>query len=143
MSEYKLHLAIKAHIESAFIGPQNPNLKFWHVPNETRDATDAYFKKQMGVLPGVLDLCFGWPHKQTGVLEIKMPGEKITAAQNRFMSWANLIGWHTGAAYTVRQAHNVLCRWELKASHNNILEPDYATQEEKFRRGEDFFRPRE
>lgn len=135
--EYKLHIAALAHINSAFIGSHNPGLKCWHVPNETKDATDAFFKKQMGVLPGVLDFCLGWPVSKVGVLEIKPLGKILTPAQNKYSSWAASIGWHTGAAWSVRDVHRILQVWGLKAAHHTIIEPDYATKEEKQKRGAD------
>ena len=139
--EYRLHVATLKHVNSAFIGPQNPNLKIFHYPAETRDATDAFFKKQMGVESGFLDFILGWPNN-TGVLEIKPPGKTLSSSQNRFISWAKLIGWHTGVAHTVRQAHFHLCTWGLVASHQQILEPDYRTEQKKFSDSYDFYAPR-
>lgn len=131
MSEYKLHIATKEHIEKCFIGPQNPSLKFWHVANETRDAEQAFWNKKMGVLPGVLDFQFGWPVSKAGVLELKFGKNKLTSQQNHFISWAHFIGWHTGVATTVRQAHNILEQWGLKPLYNVVIEPDYRTQEKR------------
>lgn len=139
--EYKLHIAILAHINSAFIGPHNPNLKCFHVPNQSRDGTEAFFNKQLGVLPGVSDMLFGWNGNHTGALEIKAEYNELSSAQNKFMSWAKIIGWHTGTAKTVKQAHEVLIKWGLKPAHNTIVEPDYRTKEEKFRDAHNFFAP--
>lgn len=134
--EYKLHIAVVAHLNSAFIGVHNPNLKFLHIPNQTRDATEAFFNKKMGVLPGASDLLFGWNHN-TGVMELKPPDESLRGNQIKFMSWAKTIGWHTGAAWSVKDAHRILQSWGLKAGHHSIIEPDYATDEEKFKRASD------
>lgn len=158
--EYKLHIAILAHINSAFIGTHNPNLKIWHTPNQTRDATEAYFNKEMGVLPGVLDFFLAWPidpsvlQKMTKfpdfkpkwicacVLEVKPPGESLSSPQNKFTSWAHKIGFHTGMARTVKQSHYILLGCGLNASHHTIIEPDYRTKEEKFKDAFDFYKPR-
>ena len=140
-SEYKLHIAVIAHINSTFIGTQNPNLKFWHVANQVRDAKEAFFNKKMGVLAGVPDLMFGWPVSKVGVLELKAKGGHLSSPQNRFMSWAHSIGWRIGEARSVRDAHNVLISWGLVAAHHSIIEPDYSTEQEKFRQAIDMFKP--
>lgn len=131
-SEFKLHLAIKAHYESCFIGAHNPNLKIFHIANESRDSTQGHFNKMLGQLRGVSDLMAGWPYN-TGVCEIKLAGGKLTADQNRFLSWAHIIGWHTGVARSVKQFHEVAIKWGLKAAHHNIQEPDFRSKEQKFR----------
>ncbi len=138
--EYRLHVAIVKHVNSAFIGAHNPNMKFFHVPNQNKDATQAFFNQQLGVLPGVPDLIFSWP-ANIGGLEIKAPTGKLSSPQNRFLSWAKLIGWHTGTAKSVRQAHHLLVMWGLKAAHQSIVEPDYSTQQQKFERAFDWYKP--
>lgn len=139
-SEFKLHMAIKKHYESCFIGMQNPNLKIMHIANEQRDSTQGYFNKMLGVHAGFTDILAGWPG-HTGVCEIKLPGKPLTASQNRFLSWAKLIGWQTGVARTVKMFHELMLSWGLKASHSYITEPDYSTDSAKLRRGEEFFKP--
>lgn len=145
--EYKLHVAIVAHIESAFMGPHNPNLKYWHTANQSRDATEAFFNKKMGVLPGISDLIFSWPHPsiegavKMGALEIKTKDGKFSSAQNRFLSWGRSIGWSVGEARTAKAAHMVLCSWGLRASHTSILEPDLRTKPEKFQDVHNFYQP--
>ncbi len=146
-SEYHLHVAIVTHIESAFMGAHNPNLKFWHTANQSRDATEAFFNKKMGVLPGISDLIFSWPHPsiadnvRMGALEIKAKDGKFSSAQNRFLSWGRSIGWSTGEARTVKAAHMVLCSWGLNAAHTSIIEPDMRTKSEKFMDARDFYKP--
>lgn len=138
--EFKLHIAILKHINSCFIGSHNPNLKVFHIPNQNRDAKEGYFNKMMGILPGASDLIAGWPNN-TGVLEIKASEGKLSSAQNRFISWAKLIGWHTGEARTVRAAHMVLLSWGLKAAHESVLEPDYRDKQQKFKDAFDWNKP--
>lgn len=133
--EYLLHTAILKHVRSAFIGGHNPNLRIFHVPNEQRNATAAFFGKMMGVEPGVSDFLLGWPG-HTGACEVKAPGKPLTAPQNRFLSWCALVGWNHGVARSVRQAHDLLCSWGLKPSHSLIHEPDYSTKEEKRRQSD-------
>ncbi len=141
MSEYRLHMACLEHCRSAFIHPGNTGLKIMHVRNETRSAEDAFWGKRMGVEPGFSDFILGWSPGKVGVCEIKLPNRPISSAQNKFLSWADWIGWKTGKARTVRQFHDTLIGWGLKAVHAIVAEPDYATNEEKLRRGEEFFKP--
>lgn len=154
-TEYKLNVAVAKHINSVFIGTHNPNLKWWHIANETRSSADAFFGKQKGVLPGVSDLMFGWPCDSaiwkkiisfllsggllpkifrlanTGVIELKKPGEPLSGNQNKFISWADSIEWHTGEARSVREVHNILIGWGLHALHHSVIEPDYRTDTQK------------
>ena len=139
--EFQLHIAALNHINAAFIGHINPDLKFWHVPMETRDAQDAFWKKKMGAIPGVLDFQFGWPTGNAGVLELKVKPNKLTSEQNKFISWAHHIGWHIGVAYTVQEVHDILLSWGLKARPYHIIEPDYASKEQKFQRYFDMLKP--
>lgn len=140
MSEFHLHLAIKKHYDSCFIGTHNPNLKIMHIANENRDSAQGFFNKMLGVERGFPDILVVWP-SHVAVCEIKLPGKPLSAAQNRFISWANLIGWHTGIARSVRQFHELMILWGLNPSHSQILEADYASKDEKLRRGEAFFSP--
>ena len=140
-SEFELQIAVNKHIDSCFVGSHNPDFKYWHIANENRDADQAYWNKVLGVLPGVLDLMAGWPVSQCGVLELKVGKNKLTTPQNKFISWARHIGWHTGVAYTVKQAHGVLCQWGLKPAHNSIIEPDYRTWDEKNKDAQNFYMP--
>lgn len=140
-SEFRLHLAIKKHYESCFIGAHNPNLKIFHVANESRDAVQGYWNKVLGILPGLPDLMAGWPHKNTGICEIKLPGKPLSSAQNKVISWAHHIGWHTGVARSVRQFHEVALSWGLKAGHQSILEPDQRTEQQKFSDSYSYFKP--
>lgn len=134
--EYAIHVAIVDHIRCSF-----PQVKIMHIPNQSRDATEAFFNKKLGVLPGVSDLILGWHYKGIGVLEIKNDDGKLSNAQNRFLSWAAWAGWHTGIARTVRGAHNILCEWGLKPTNEAIKEPDLRTKEQKFQDVFDMYKP--
>lgn len=134
--EFKLHVACLKHGRSAF-----PQAKFIHIANQTRDAKEAFFNKMLGVEPGASDFLVGWRHRQVGVLEIKTADGRLSTPQNKFLSWADSIGWSTGVARSVRQFHDTLVKWGLNPEHDSCLEPDYATDQEKLRRGESFFKP--
>lgn len=141
--EYKLHVAALDHILSAF-----PQVKPIHVPNQTRDATEAFFNKRMGVVQGVSDFLIGWSRKDyggagVGVLEIKAPDGRLTTPQNKFLSWAHHIGWGTGTAKSVREVHNTLVGWGLKPLHAAIREPDYRTKEDRIKEAYSFYSPLE
>jgi hypothetical protein len=125
MSEYKLHVAIIKHIESAF-----PGLLYFHVPNQTRDATEAFFNKQMGVRPGIPDIILAWRGGQ-GMMEIKTEAGKISSNQNKTMSAFHAIGWHTGVVRNVKSAHQMLVAWGIKPVHNAIKEPDLRSDDQK------------
>lgn len=136
MSEYKLQVAVIVHIRNVF-----PQVRAIHIPNQSRDATEAYFNKQMGVEPGTSDLLIGWKGRNVGVLELKYDKGRISTAQNKFLSWADSIGWSTGVAYSVKQTHDILIEWGLQPLHHVIQEPDYSTKEEKFEAVMDFYKP--
>lgn len=137
--EYKIHMAIKDHVEKCFY-PRNPNLKLIHIPNQTKNAQEGYFKKLMGAHPGFSDFLAGWPHN-TGVLEVKKPGGYLAPEQNKFISWADRIGWHTGIARSVKEAHNVLKSWGLIAAYESTIEPDLRTNDQKRKDAFDFYKP--
>lgn len=139
-SEFKLHMAIKKHYDSCFLGTHNPGLKIMHIANEQRDSTQGYFNKMLGVEKGFSDILAGWP-KNTGVAEIKLPGKYLTSSQQMFLHWAEHIGWHTGIWRTVKQSHDCLILWGHKAAHNTIIEPDYRNEQKKFADSYDFYQP--
>lgn len=139
MSEFKLHLAIKKHYESCFIGSHNPNLKIMHIANEQRDSTQGYFNKMLGVEKGFPDILAAW-RGGVGVCEVKLPGKPLTSDQNKFLSWAKHIGWHTGIARSVEQFHNVARGWGLAPAHSSISEADLRSDIEKKSDAFEFFR---
>lgn len=126
--EFKTQLAIVAHHNLFF-----PHVKLIHIPNQTRDATEAYFNKLMGVQPGASDLLLGWKNCGVGVCEIKAPGEKPTSSQNKFLSWANFIGWKEGWVTTVKGYHELLLSWGLEpvSKCTYFKEPDLRSRDQK------------
>lgn len=139
-TEFRLHIAVLKHVNSAFIGAQNPGLKIFHVANESRDAQQGYWNKIQGVEPGVSDFLCCW-RGHMGALELKTSTGKLSNAQNKFLSWGRSIGWHTGVARSVQQAHWLLVQWGLKAAHNTIIEADQRTDAGKFKDAYDFYVP--
>lgn len=142
-TEFKLHMAIKKHYDACFIGAHNPSLKIMHIANENRDSTQGHFNKMLGVHKGFPDLLAGWPHKNIGVCEIKLPGNKLTKEQEHFMIWAKAVGWHTGVARSVQQAHHLFCIWGLKPafSYKPTQEPDQRSDMQKKHDVFEMYRP--
>lgn len=138
--EFRLHIAIVQHLRSSF-----PHVGFFHPTNEQKDATSAYFGKVMGVRPGTSDLVLGWAGRNIGALEIKTEEGRISTAQNKFLSWADSVGWSTGVARSVRGAHNILCAWGVKpileGEYTHFREPDYLTKSEKHALVHDMYKP--
>jgi hypothetical protein len=133
--EFRIHAAIVEHVQSAF-----PTVMFFHVPNQTRNATEAHFNKILGVRLGIPDLIFAW-RGGCGMMEIKAADGKLSTAQNKTMSAYHAIGWHTGVARNVRSAHMLLMAWGLEPTHNAIREANLQTKEEKFKDAFDLYRP--
>lgn len=139
--EFKLQLAVIEHHKLAF-----PYIKAIHIPNESRDATEGYFNKLLGVEPGASDILLGWSSHLyggmgVGVCELKSEDGKLSTSQNKFLSWADGIGWHTGVARTVKQYHEVICSWGHSSLIKYIREPDLRSHEEKVKAAIDWFRP--
>lgn len=135
MSEYHLQVAVIKHLQSAF-----PHLLYFHIPNQSRDATEAFFNKQLGVRAGASDLLIAWKGGQ-GLIELKMDKGRVSNEQNKFLSAFRHIGWKTAVCRSVRTVHETLKYWGLEPVHNICVEPDHTTKEEKLRRGEAFFKP--
>lgn len=135
MTEYRLHVAIIKHIESAF-----PGLLYFHVPNQTRNATEAFFNKKMGVRAGIPDIIFAWRDGQ-GMMEVKTETGAISSSQNKTMSAFHAIGWHTGVVRNVRNAHHMLMSWGLEPKHHSIIEPDLRTDDQKKKDSFDMQKP--
>lgn len=141
--EYKLHVAVVEHLRRAF-----PTLLWTHCPNKPKDAQDGFFKKQMGVRPGVADLLFWWVDKSElpwnllcGAIELKIGKGRQGNDQNRFASSFGDNGGFYAICKSVKDVHDTLIKWGLKPKCNSILEPDYATKEEKFERASEFYSP--
>ena len=82
--------------------------RIWHVPNgEKRDIKTAKRLKEMGVVPGVLDLHY-FARMRFGMIELKKPGGRLSKDQRAFMedADANLIRYDV--AYSVFEAANIL-----------------------------------
>lgn len=75
-----------------------PGLMWWHVPNGGyRNPREAKKLKDMGVLPGVADLCFLLPGGLSGFIELKVGKNPQTQSQKDFA----LAAIANGAAYAV------------------------------------------
>lgn len=76
-----MHCALAAHLRLN----AEPNIVWFHVANETGGigARRGAMNKRMGVRAGVFDYYFS-KRKGTFWLELKAPGEKLSAAQEQF-----------------------------------------------------------
>lgn len=145
--EYRLHVACVEHIDECFPGI----VELMHPPNRPGDAADGFFKKKMGARPGAPDLWLSWNHGafdssrpfmlECALVELKVPPNKLSTAQNKFMSSYARIGWKTKLCYTVKQVHDALVGWGLKPRYNSVVEPDMRSDSEKFQDALDFYRP--
>lgn len=136
--EYRIQVAVVKHLDSAF-----PSLLYTHVPNRSSDAADGFFKKQMGVRPGVADLICWWPsngHLECGAIELKAHKGRWGGEQNKFASSFTYIGGRYALCKSVKEAHDALCGWGVVPAHYAIVEPDLRGEQQKFADSFDFFK---
>lgn len=144
--EFRLQLAVVKHLDSCF----KAKLEYYHIPNRPGDAADGHFKKLMGSKAGASDLVVSWNHGavdpskpfllECGLIELKAPGGTLSSPQNKFLSRYHFLGWKTAVCYSVRQVHDALVSWGIKAAYNQTTEPDYRSDDEKKRDAIDMFR---
>lgn len=144
-AEFKLQLAVVEHLKSAF-----PCLLWTHVPNKGGSAKDGFFKKAMGVRPGVADLIFWWSQHQhfsntnlikCGAIELKASKGKQSSDQNKFASSFVHVGGKYAVCKSVREVHEALKSWGLTAKHEHCIEPDTRSKQQKFSDAFDAFKP--
>ncbi len=147
-AEYRLQVAVVKHLQSAF-----PSLLFTHVPNRSKDAQDGFFRKQMGVLPGVPDLIFWyretlrddgrlvWSGIVSAAIELKASKGRSSNDQNRFASSFVHIGGKYAVCKSVKEAHDALVSWGLEPRHDGYVEPDTRSDNQKKADSFDYFKP--
>ncbi len=138
--EFKLQCAVVEHLASAF-----PGLEYTAFPGRPGSARDGFFKRKMGVKPGVPDLIFTWNdgHLRAGLIELKADTGRVSNDQNRVMSAWSRLGWSTNVCRTVRQVHETLQSWGITPKHNGIQEPDYRSWDEQMQQAMDLYAPHE
>lgn len=124
--EYKIHCAIVEHHRTAF-----PMVGLIHIANQTRDATEAFHNKRMGVEPGVYDLLILSSVATADFVEIKAPEGYPSTSQKKFKGRLDAKGFRNGIVKSVRQYHELLKSWGHHAVHDFIKEPDLRTSGEK------------
>lgn len=142
-----------------------PHVLITAFPGRPGDATDGFFKKMMGVRPGVSDIVlwwgftyplwattwlikmldhlgFGFCHMHSGVVELKVDA-RVTSSQNKFLSAIHSLGGHQGVARSWEQYYHLLCSFGIKpvCECTQFHEPDYRDLSEKFQDAHDFFKP--
>ena len=133
--EYNIQVAAVAHIRTAF-----PDLLFTHVPNRGGSAADGFFKKQLGVMPGVADLIFWW-EGGFGAIELKTPGGIWKPAQRKFEWMFSARGGKYAVCKSVKEVHATLKSWGLKSVHEAVKEPDLRSEAQKKQDMFDYYKP--
>lgn len=137
--EYRLQLAVVKHLDTWYKG----KCEWLHIPNKPGNASDGFFKKQMGAKAGASDLLFTWNNRylHCALIELKSPDGTLSSQQNKFLSRFNRLGWHTAVCKSVDEVNKALRGWGLDSGTIEVMEPDYRSKEEKFEDAIDFFRP--
>jgi|SRR6516165_1321149 hypothetical protein len=78
---------------------------------DLRNVLVAKRLKEMGVLPGVPDMCFLLDRGRTGWLELKAPGGRLTPEQRGFGMKSQKLGHYWGMASTMDEAMTILKAW--------------------------------
>jgi len=134
-----------------------PHVIMTAFPGRPGDAQDGFFKKMMGVRPGISDIllwwksegtpCFGgngreWDTLQAGVVEIKVDA-RVSSAQNKFLSAIHHIGGKDGVAHSWEEYYKLLCFWGIKPTSVCTIfdEPTYQTEQQKFSTAYEFYKP--
>jgi len=111
-SELQIHIGIVQLLKFTAA----PGVVYLHCPNgELRDKRAAAKLKAMGVRPGVADLMLLIPQGSgpaiTAFMEIKRPGERLSAAQEQFRDDVQAIGCLWDVVFSIDRAADVLREW--------------------------------
>lgn len=113
-------------------------------PGRPGDAQDGFFKKMMGVKPGIPDILLWWDTDKlhAGAVEIKVDA-RISNDQNKVISTMHGMGIHTGVARSWQEYYKLLCSFGVKPVYvcTRFEEPDYSTEQQRFKKSFDFFAP--
>lgn len=134
--EFKLQVHIVEKHNQYF-----PHVLMTAFPGRPGDARDGFFKKMMGVKPGVSDILIWW-RGASGSIELKVEA-RVSSGQNKWMSAFSRLGGKTGVVHSWREYYKLLCSWGINPMHECTLfdEPDFSSESEKFQQAADFFRP--
>ena len=134
-----------------------PHVLLTHIANRAGDATDAFFKKKMGVRPGVSDLAIWWlpdfltgntkkhyglKPMQAGMVELKVDA-RVSTAQNKWLSAFAACGGYEGVAKSWQEYYKLLCSWGIKPTQECRIfdEPRYESIEDKHAAAHDLYKP--
>lgn len=142
-----------------------PHVIMTHIPNQTRDSTEAFFNKQLGVRAGASDIAlwwgfsyptwatiwlakmikflgFGFSLMHSGVVELKVDS-RVTSAQNKFLSAIRSLGGSEGVARSWREYYELLCSFGIKPVEKCLTfdEPNYLNTKEKYKTAHDWYKP--
>lgn len=108
-TETELHKRVAHHLRThGYAG------RFFHCPNEgLRSKAYAATLSLMGLTPGVLDIVMVALNRwgRPSALEIKIPGGRLTPAEETWMAQAVADGWICGVAWSFEDAIETLRTW--------------------------------
>lgn len=152
-SEFRIHKACVDYLEqrvwqgNKLIHRGNPafeDLLFFHVANQghSKDsASEGFFLKQLGVLPGAYDLMFFWGGRNAGCIDIKDKSGHLSSSQQKFRSRWERCGFPSASVTTVTGMRDKLIEWGAKCVIHAVREPDTRTFAEKKKDAFDFYKP--
>lgn len=133
-NEYRIHVAIIAHLISAF-----PDLQYTHA-GKARDETHAHFLSKMGYQAGTGDILWFYSGK-FGELEVKTDTGSQSAEQRTRQYWLEKHGGHYKVVRSVQGAHDYFKSLGFVPRHNAVREPNLATDDEKKKAAFNFYKP--
>ena len=131
-----------------------PHVVMTAFPGRPGDAQDGFFKRMMGVKPGVTDILLWWKDDlredgklvwkgcMAGVVEIKVDA-RVSSAQNKFMSAINHIGGKDGVAHSWQEYYKLLTFWGIEPTSvcTRFEEPDFRSEMQKKHDSFEWFKP--
>lgn len=142
-NEYPIHKAMIDYLDqrvwkgNKIIAKGNPafeNLLFLHIPNQGHGedaATQGFFLKQLGVVPGAFDLLLFWPNRMAGAYDAKAPGGYLTGAQQKFRARWHLCGFPSAWGTSTEHLRDTLIGWGAKCNIHCTKKVDLRTFDEK------------
>lgn len=152
--EFKIHKACIDYLDqrvwkgNKLIHRGNPafeNLIFLHVPNQGHSedaASEGFFLKQLGVIPGAYDILLFWPYRMAGAYDVKRPDVKtLSTPQKRFRERWERCGYPSAWGTSPAHLRDTLIGWGAKCMVHAVKQVDLRTFDERKDDAFDFFAP--
>ena len=98
-----------------FLKVAAPDLLFFHCPNGgKRHPAEARKFQDMGVLPGVADLCFVLPEGRAAFIELKAGKNPQQGTQKAFQAACEAVGAAYAVCRSLAEVEAVLSGWGVK-----------------------------